>query len=54
MYNISKFSKTNWRGPGLGPPLTAKLPPRKTTRHCNTIDNVKAKINNVKAKIQDK
>jgi hypothetical protein len=41
----------DWRGSGLGPPLTARLPPLKTTRHSNTIDN---KIDNVKAKIQDK
>jgi hypothetical protein len=34
--------------------LTARLPPLKTTRHSDTIDNVKAKIDNFKAKIREK
>jgi hypothetical protein len=38
----------------IGPPLTTRLPPLKTTRHSDTNYNVKAKIDNVKAKIQDK
>jgi hypothetical protein len=42
-----------WRGPGLWPPLTARLSPL-NTRQSNTTDNVKAKIDNVKEKIQDK
>jgi hypothetical protein len=35
-------------------PLDDEITTLKTTRHSNTIDNEKAKIDNVKAKIQDK
>jgi hypothetical protein len=35
-------------------PFDGEITSLKTTRHSNTIYNVKAKIDNVKAKIQDK
>jgi hypothetical protein len=35
-------------------PFDSEIISAKTTRHSNTIDNVTAKIDNVKAKIQDK
>jgi hypothetical protein len=35
-------------------PFDGEIISLKTTRHSNTINNVKAKVDNVKAKIQDK
>jgi hypothetical protein len=43
----------DWRGPDWGPLWRRDYLP-KTTRQSNTIGDVKAKIDNIKAKIQDK
>jgi hypothetical protein len=51
-FSYKVLMRQYWRGPRLGLPLTAKRFSL-NTRWPNTIDNVKAKIEGVKAKIQD-
>jgi hypothetical protein len=54
-YSTRRFIRqlvVSWRGPGLGPPFDDEIISHET-KSSDTINNVKAKIDNVKAKIQD-